>query len=111
MDGIEKHIDDLGRVVIPKKFRNKLGLEKDSKVFVSLNNNVIRIRPADTLCVLCDNSRNVNAEIRLCGDCIKKVVEFERSNIKHKLCRNAISSLEENRSLQGDCKGFLQNHR
>lgn len=36
---------------------------------------------------------------------------FERSNIKYKLCRNAISSLEETDPSKGDCKGFLQNHR
>ena len=82
MDGIEKHIDDLGRVVIPKKFRDKMGLEKDSKVTVSLNNNTILVRPSDAFCVLCENSRDVNSNIRLCADCIKKVVEFEKSKTK-----------------------------
>ena len=82
MSGIEKHVDDLGRVVLPIKFRRKLGLGKDSKVFVSLNNNTIQIKPTDTLCALCDNSRGVNVELRLCDDCIKKVVEFEKIKSK-----------------------------
>ena len=80
VNGIEKHVDELGRVVLPIKFRRKLGLGKESKVFVSLNSNTIQIRPADTLCILCDNNRGVNPEIRLCADCIKKVAEFEKQN-------------------------------
>ena len=43
MDGIEKEIDDLGRIVIPVKFRKKLGVEKNSKVILSLN--------GDTVCI------------------------------------------------------------
>ena len=31
MDGIEKEIDALGRVVIPIEFRNKLGIDKNEK--------------------------------------------------------------------------------
>ena len=39
--GIERHIDDLGRIVIPKEMRNKLNFEKNEKLSISLFENHI----------------------------------------------------------------------
>ena len=36
MSGIEREIDDVGRVVIPMEFRKALGVEFNSKVLISL---------------------------------------------------------------------------
>lgn len=39
--GLERHLDDLGRIVIPKEMRNKLNFEKNEKLSISLFENHI----------------------------------------------------------------------
>ena len=43
MSTVAKKIDDLGRVVIPKKFRERLGIEQNGNVLVSLEEDRIVI--------------------------------------------------------------------
>ena len=45
MNGIEKRIDNLGRIVLPMSFRKKLGLKKQDIVVVSLKESTISIVP------------------------------------------------------------------
>ena len=73
MNGIEKRIDELGRVVLPAKFRNKLGLNSDARVLISLENNFVIIAPLKNSCIMCGATSDVNENVRLCVDCIKKV--------------------------------------
>ena len=77
MNGIEKYIDDLGRVVIPMKFRDRLGMKCKSKVFVYLKDNSISISLAERCCVLCGSVKGVNDEFRLCSKCIAKIKEAD----------------------------------
>ena len=53
MNGIEKDMDNLGRVVIPIKYRRKLGIENNSTVLVSLEDDTILIHPKNRHCALC----------------------------------------------------------
>ena len=73
MNGIEKEIDALGRVVLPIKYRSKLNISKKSKVIISLDNGYIKISPKQSLCALCGASENVSAKVRLCVNCIKNI--------------------------------------
>jgi len=73
MSGVEKHVDSLGRVVLPIKYRNKLGLKNHSKVLVSLDGNVILITPTEKYCALCGSSENVDEKLRLCFHCIEMI--------------------------------------
>ena len=73
MNGIEKDIDSLGRVVIPIKFRKRLGIQSNSKVIISLENGTILISPARGLCALCGKKVEENQKLRLCGDCVSKI--------------------------------------
>ena len=41
--GIERHIDDLGRIVIPKEMRNKLNFEQNEVVSIKLFDDHIEI--------------------------------------------------------------------
>ena len=75
MSGFEKSIDELGRVVIPMKFRKKLGLTSDSRVLVLLNDNSINITPLKRVCALCENEISTEQKFRLCKSCIKKIKE------------------------------------
>jgi len=73
MNGIEKDIDNLGRVVIPIKFRKMLGVESNSKVLVSMEDGVVLISPADKMCALCGKKIEKERKFRLCVDCVSKI--------------------------------------
>lgn len=77
MAGIEKVIDNLGRVVIPIKFRNQLGIKNQSKVLLFLEENAIRITPVEGICILCGKRSFENQNLRLCRPCIDRVKECE----------------------------------
>lgn len=73
MQGIEKEIDELGRVVLPIEMRRKLGLQSKSKVIVKMENNRILLSPKEQCCALCGATTHVQAAFRLCGACIEKI--------------------------------------
>ena len=77
MKGVEKRIDSLGRVVIPKPMRNSLGLSDGSKVFVAYEDGTILIIPEKSGCVLCGNRDRVNQRLPLCDNCIKKIKKLK----------------------------------
>ena len=71
--GIEKEFDNLGRVVVPIKFRKQLGIKSKSKVWVFLEGDRICITPAEKRCALCGSRNCYNDELRLCEECIEKI--------------------------------------
>ena len=75
MNGIEREIDKLGRVVIPMEFRKQLGIESDSKVSICLADGEVIIRPRNCRCALCGAGIESSRKIRLCDGCILKIRE------------------------------------
>ena len=73
MSGVKRKVDRLGRLVLPKSYRDALGLSENSKVCVSLNDGVISITPTDEKCAMCGNKENLHQVLRLCASCIEKV--------------------------------------
>ena len=73
MKGIEKEIDELGRVVLPKPFRQKLGIKKHSRVCLVLDEETIILSLADNKCLLCGSTEQINHEFRVCNQCIKNI--------------------------------------
>ncbi len=73
MSGIEKDVDNLGRVVIPIEFRRKIGIGLNSKVVVSLQDDAVIISPAFRHYALCGERVEAGQQIRLCSGCINKV--------------------------------------
>ena len=77
MNEIEKEIDNLGRVVIPIGFRNKLGIKSKDKVLVSLKEQAIIITAAEGRCSLCGIKLSEEKSIALCTACIEKVKSMD----------------------------------
>ena len=77
MNGIEKEVDRLGRVVIPVEFRKKLGIGVGTRVAFVLENNGLMIRTERECCALCGSTIECSRHIRLCSDCIRRVKEEE----------------------------------
>ena len=72
---IEKEVDALGRVVIPKNIRDKFGIGARSKVVFSVLNDSILISTKSELCVLCKKEITAEQKSRLCNECIRKIKE------------------------------------
>ncbi len=73
MNGIEKYIDDLGRVVIPIKFRDRLGMKCRARFLVNLKENAVCISLAEKYCILCGDVSEIVDEFRMCKKCIRKI--------------------------------------
>ena len=72
MGGIEKEIDNLGRVVIPITFRKKLGIKNKDKVLVSLENDAVIITATENRCALCNARLNEEKIYRSAKTAFKK---------------------------------------
>ena len=75
-EGIEKEIDNLGRVVLPMSYRKKLGLDKNPRVNLYIAKDGIFITSSDDVCVICRKRSICNNELKICSECIDKIKEF-----------------------------------
>ena len=73
MSGIEKEIDNLGRIVLPINYRRQLKLRPGDKMLISLESGVVKMTRTEQNCALCDARLNNEFEVRLCKSCIKKI--------------------------------------
>jgi len=70
--GIVRHIDELGRIVIPVEIRKRLGLAERDPVEISVKGETIMLAKANTVCVFCGREEGL-AEHRgraVCRHCI-----------------------------------------
>lgn len=85
--GVIRKTDDLGRVVIPKEFRDKLKFSKNEKVEMELVGNTIVLKKSTDTCIECGNPASDlsnTIEISLCDKCITNIYnKFEK--IKDKI--------------------------
>ena len=70
MKGINRSVDRLGRIVLPKDYRKHLNISENSVVSIILDDNKIIISPQISTCAICGSSKNLHAELPLCQDCI-----------------------------------------
>lgn len=69
---MERRVDELGRIVIPKHIRRSLGLETRTKVQFETEGDKLIITKANVTCVLC-GSENDLTEVHgkhICQSCI-----------------------------------------
>ena len=72
---IDRRIDNLGRVVIPKEIRDKLDIkQKDALEIYNHGSNII-LKKFETSCIFCGNEKTlINYKNKLiCEKCIKKL--------------------------------------
>lgn len=73
--GIIRKIDDLGRIVLPKEFRDKLNFQDNEKVDMKLVGDTIVLKKSIDSCIKCSAPISELAEIvelNLCDDCLHK---------------------------------------
>ncbi|MBE6677723.1 MAG: AbrB/MazE/SpoVT family DNA-binding domain-containing protein [Ruminococcaceae bacterium] len=74
MKQIIRQIDETGRIVLPKPFREILGVNLKDNLVMSLGENEIILRKAGTECTLCGGEGIVEYRgILLCKNCVDDI--------------------------------------
>lgn len=73
--GIIRHIDELGRIVVPKEMRRSLDIAAEDPVEILLEGDSIRLRKYQTSCVFCGSAEGLS-EFKgktLCRACLDEL--------------------------------------
>ena len=75
--GIERTIDDLGRIVLPKEMRDKLQFKKNQKVNIKLFKNHIQIEKSKLDCCFCDSEKDIEYynNVPVCSLCLEEIIK------------------------------------
>ena len=75
--GRVRNIDELGRVVVPKELRKKLGLANTDPVEIYVEDDKIILKKYVPVCHFCGASSNLTnfMEKNICSDCVAKLIE------------------------------------
>ena len=74
--GIVRPVDRMGRVVIPKEIRNKLGVENDVDSFeIYTEDDKVILKKYHPSCVFCGSAENIIefSGYNVCNSCIEKL--------------------------------------
>ena len=69
--GIIRRVDELGRIVIPKEMRSKLGIDPDTPMEIHLDGDTIVLQKDATACIFCgrENADVVFHGKAMCASC------------------------------------------
>ena len=73
--GIIRSVDNLGRIVIPKETRKKLGLQEGAPVEIFVRGDEVVITKYTPVCLFC-GSKNEVVELmdkKVCCECVEKI--------------------------------------
>ena len=73
MNFVNVKIDKLGRIVIPIKFRKKLGIDNNSVVALKLEGEQILVSAVKSSCIICGTQENLFHTVMICYDCAEKI--------------------------------------
>jgi transcriptional pleiotropic regulator of transition state genes len=70
--GIVRHVDELGRIVIPIEIRKRLGLGEKDPLEISVHDDVIMLARPQSSCVFCGDRTNLREHRgrEVCPACI-----------------------------------------
>ena len=73
--GIIRHVDDLGRIVIPIEIRKRLGLVEKDPLEISVREDVILLSKPQSLCVFCGRGARLREHRgrAVCDACIAEL--------------------------------------
>lgn len=74
---IIRQVDETGRIVLPKPFREMLGLEIKDEVILTLNNDAIVVRKFSNTCAFCGEEHTIDfGGTLICNSCAKRIGEL-----------------------------------
>ena len=73
--GIVRHIDELGRIVIPIEIRKRLGIGEKDPVEISLYGDTILLEKPHSVCVFCGSGEKLGEHRgrSVCRSCIREL--------------------------------------
>ena len=74
--GIIRRIDELGRIVLPKELRNKLGINIKDPMEIYVDGHSITLRKVEDKCIFCGSTKNLTnfKEKLVCEDCLDNLI-------------------------------------
>ncbi len=74
--GIIRRIDELGRIVIPKELRNKLGINIKDPMEIYVEGHSITLRKVEDKCIFCGSTKNLTnfKEKLICENCLNNLI-------------------------------------
>lgn len=70
---MKRKLDQLGRIVIPKEMRRKVGLQNNDPVELQCDGNTITLSKSSSVCRLCGAKLDDNAELKVCRECAQQI--------------------------------------
>ena len=77
--GITRNVDNLGRIVLPKNYRERLEIKEGDSVNIEIERNKITIEKVETKCMFCGST--------------KELITFENRQICNKCCNKFLSQI------------------
>ncbi len=73
--GIYRHVDALGRIVLPMEIRNALNIQTGDAIDISLVGEEIVLKQRIPSCIVCGTKENLERVNRkyICTECIKEI--------------------------------------
>ena len=73
--GMVRRIDELGRIVIPKEIRKKLGINIKDPMEIYADSNSVTLRKVEDKCVFCGSTKNLITfkEKLICQKCFDEL--------------------------------------
>lgn len=73
--GINKKIDDLGRVVIPREIREKLGIRKQDELEIYIDDEKIVLSKSVEMCIFCGSKSKLTKlkNKNICTTCLNEM--------------------------------------
>lgn len=73
--GIIRQTDELGRIVIPKALKKKLGIIPKDSMEIYTENSCIILKKYESRCIFCNNSNKLTEykEKLICQKCLKEL--------------------------------------
>lgn len=73
--GMTRHVDELGRIVLPKELRSNLHIEPKDELEIFIEGDRIVLTKYTPFCIFCGQSEDVNEFMgkRVCRACIEKL--------------------------------------
>ena len=77
--GIVRHVDEMGRLVVPKSIRTKLGLSNGSAVEFFVEGDQVILTKFSSACIFCDGTEDLSefSGRCICRACIEKIKSEE----------------------------------
>ena len=73
--GMVRHIDSLGRIVLPIELRRVLELDEDSALEIFVERNQVILKKYEPSCIFCGEAKNVETYTgrNICAKCRKAI--------------------------------------